>query len=73
MEKDQLIKLGSNFEDYRNWKSELEANIVDTLMMFPSVKISAATLISNIPKFYDANSCLTFENATLKSLLSNCT
>ena len=43
------MKLGSNFDEYRKWKTELEANIVDTMVLFPSVKICPATLISNLP------------------------
>ena len=49
MDKEQLLKLGSNFEEYRKWKTELEGNVVDTLILFPSIRICAATLISNLP------------------------
>lgn len=48
-EKETLLKLSKNFDSYSSWKHEHEAGIVETLTMFPSVKVCSATVISNLP------------------------
>ena len=48
-EKDHLLQLGSNFDDYKKWKTEFEPNILDTFKLFPSVKVCSASLISHVP------------------------
>merc|ERR1719495_1688551 len=48
-EKVKLHKLGTKFDAYSSWKQEHDAGIVETLKMFPSVKVCSATIISNLP------------------------
>jgi len=48
-EKDKLLRLGTNFDDYKKWKTDYEPNILDTFKMFPSVKVCSASLVSHIP------------------------
>merc|ERR1719186_1832732 len=48
-EKETLAQLSKNFDEYSKWKNEHDAGIVETLSMFPSVKICSATIISHLP------------------------